>query len=435
MSRYAFNNEKLGDYDFLMQYIQIYLEKVNVSICRAQEIVKNGGSDINNESELSFYKTYIHEMQHFLDCTTTLWGLNFTARAYNYYRNKATNALEVFCIDFGEIAKHNRLRVSMEDFGPKLQLESIKTYSNYSPDYGVFISIHYLDSETIVHSTPISTISVLENHAYAQEQIFALKYYRNKNDIVSIKLLEREINDLLKEARRTEYTSLISLTKKVMPNLSLEYVLIAITVITRITLNTPFLYSFIRVEVINEVFKPMTENWKNTIRTDLSRGANVGSRFYILLMWLAIYNDNNPLNQNGDFVKEVNDIILDAYLPRDDFETYEILRLNDLHIYLEKLRTLNAQLPVEVACQDIYKNDIYFNASNYKLPDVILSTGEIIYAKKMLNSNIVKHTDDIMSMACSLESQSLNHPRMHMSPAQSQSFYEESIQVIIKYDD
>lgn len=433
MSRYAFNNGNLGDYDFFMQYIQIYLEKLNVSIPRAQEIVKNGGADIKNESELAFYKTYIHEMHHFLDCTTSLWGLNFTARAYNYYREINHNALEVFCIDFGEIAKHNRLSISMIE--RKLQFESIRISPHYSPDYGAFIRINYIDYESIVHSTPISTISVLESHAYAQEQLFAIRYHRSKNDYFSIIMLENEINDLLKDALRTEYTSLISLTKRVMPNLDLEYVMIAITVITRAALNVPTMYSYIGERVINHVFKYVPDAWKYALRTDLSRGANVGSRFYILLMWLASYNDIKPFAQNEDFAEKINDIIMDVHSSLADAKHYEFSRSNELRFYLDKLTSLNANLTVEAASQDVYNSDISFHALNYKLPDVILSSGEIINAARSLNIDIVKHADEIMSVASSLEFKSLNYPRMHMSPEQSQSFYEKTMSVKVDYGD
>ena len=38
--------------------------------------------------ELELYQTYVHEMTHFIDSTTTLWGLEFICRMYRWFNEK-----------------------------------------------------------------------------------------------------------------------------------------------------------------------------------------------------------------------------------------------------------------------------------------------------------------------------------------------------------
>ena len=82
MSHQLFNTVTFGQYCFNTQVIELDNDKVHRSPSQISKIINTSNPALLVPKELEIYQTYIHEMTHFLDHSTTLWGLEYTYRIH-----------------------------------------------------------------------------------------------------------------------------------------------------------------------------------------------------------------------------------------------------------------------------------------------------------------------------------------------------------------
>ncbi|MFA0412114.1 hypothetical protein AB4505_28625, partial [Vibrio splendidus] len=67
--------------------------------------------------------------------------------------------------------------------------------------------MHYLDEYgDILQSTPITMLSLLEGHAYAQEQLLSCELHDKEADIVSSALLASKVSEDISSLDGSEYS-------------------------------------------------------------------------------------------------------------------------------------------------------------------------------------------------------------------------------------
>lgn len=192
-----------------------------------------------------------HETAHFLDMTTTLWGLEF-----QYRKNMLHNAvvegerggieerLRVFMLSYSEIATHKALYVPSR----RAQLSPRMVHRHglvYDEIFGALIRIQYVDGDEVVVDAPLSILSILEGRAYASEivqRISDLSMMESAMDrAFEIALYEKEVMDSLCDANYIEYTLFLRLTKDHFRWLTVLQLAHFVAAIARFALDLPAL--------------------------------------------------------------------------------------------------------------------------------------------------------------------------------------------------
>lgn len=75
MSKSLFRKSEYGSYHFLEQIVEIRNDVLELTPERAQEVLRSIDFKSMTDKDIEFYKTYIHESVHFIDSTTSLWGM------------------------------------------------------------------------------------------------------------------------------------------------------------------------------------------------------------------------------------------------------------------------------------------------------------------------------------------------------------------------
>ncbi|HBV7815574.1 TPA: hypothetical protein MD585_005193, partial [Klebsiella pneumoniae] len=160
MSGCIFNSKTLGSYDFSSHLIEISNDELNISLPQAQNIIDNKSIYDFNDSEIEFYKTYLHETIHLLDCSTTHWGLNYSGRLYNYFKYETKEAFDNLLVDDTEISLHYHFKNNSTN---KLNYKNIKASLQYDDDMGVYIRVHffgYVNNYQEILNIPLSMLAI-----------------------------------------------------------------------------------------------------------------------------------------------------------------------------------------------------------------------------------------------------------------------------------
>lgn len=424
MSRVCFNNRALGWYDFGTQHIEIDCESIGISYERAAAVLAKSMDSLDglSEADVLFYKTYIHEMTHLLDSTSTLWGISYSSRMYSYYSDPSSDrALNVLSLSDSEIQQHNSLSVGFES--ELLDYRALRISLEYDRGFGVFVAVHYLKLDAagahVVHSIPLSMLAILEGHAYAQESLFALNYYKSIGDPVSICLLESEMRKIFSSKDKTEYTCALSLVNQLLPRFDLESRLRVIISLSRISLNAsaPVMSAF-AYRLVDEAFLHAHPEFRSSLKLDISRGLNRSSLFSLLLLALASHVEIN--NIHGEEVSfEYIESLLSSYL---DIGVDSVKNWSwdmEYEVNIEYLDKLGAELPALMAREMKPKSWYEFDFSKTLLPSVAVGMDEYLVAPKPLHYDMPSHYDRYYTLSKELSKKigSLPVKKDHLSPA------------------
>ena len=184
----------------------------------------------------------IHEITHFLDTTTSVWGLEYTYRKARLIRAIELNQqheqpLSVFHLNTAELDSHLSLLTNSRE---GLSGSILKHKIDIDDVFGPVLSMLYFRNNEEIHQLPISMLALLEGHATANEFLRRLKDIESlKGDerIVAMRIAETEFSDHLDDSRLTEYSALLYLTRIHFPELSLRHLLRLFCAITTFTLN------------------------------------------------------------------------------------------------------------------------------------------------------------------------------------------------------
>lgn len=427
MSKSIFNNQFEGQYDFFTQLIELNNEAFHFNEEDVLRIINTEEPLTLKNKELKFYTTYLHELIHFFDCNSTLWGMEFTARIYRHFKNPASEqAFEVISLNDTEIAMHHFLLDSKLDV-IELDFDLINYELDYSKALGTHINFHYIKfiegKKVIVHTVPLSMLALLEGHAYSQEQLFNLKAFQFQNDFMNEKLLNSGIKSLINKANRTEYTCILALVFQLFPDLSLKNKLELLVILPKLVLNAPTLMiSGVPTNLLEKVFQLSHPVLISAINMELSRGMNRSTFLLICIIYLAYYNDTNTLPKGENFIDEIEEIILEVF--RYDFDKSDYKNTMTTFWEMEydhlckHLKESNVNLTYNTAMEMKEKPWYFSELRDIKVPSFFLSSCEIITPKNNLNINIEEHSDNICGAANHLENKLKETPpkKSHLDP-------------------
>lgn len=210
---------RTGEYDFINH--KIVLHKFSeVDIVKIEAAIGNAWEQSENIDEISenieIRSLIKHELTHFIDTTTTLWGLEYAIRKNMVIKSKSNsektdNAVKVFMLNTSEILMHDILfeEVELVDF----KYDEIKHQYTYDDRFGTVIWLVFMFEGTSILKTPISMLSILENHALCVELLSKIHDSKKIKDVylqnAILAKIEREYNEYLKNSKLTEYTSLL----------------------------------------------------------------------------------------------------------------------------------------------------------------------------------------------------------------------------------
>lgn len=417
----------LGQYDFFTQVIEINNEALDFNKEDVLRIINAKNPLSLKDKELKLYKTYIHELVHFFDCNSTLWGLEFTGRMYRYFEDpESEQAFEVISLNDSEIAMHNLLKYKKSETN-KINFDTIKYSLNYSHQLGPHVVFSYLKFTNgkmePAHQVVLSMLSLLEGHAYCHEQLFALRAYEHQNDIVSENLLRLEVEELVKDPNNTEYTCIIAFVLQLFPNLPFKNALELVIALSKIVLNAPMLMkSGVPAFLIQKVFGKSDVKLVSSMTMDLARGMNRSTLFLILLMYLAYYDDVHDFPQGENFINDVETLIFELFkldFNQEDIKnsmfTFWDIEYEHLSKYLEDKGALLTHI---TATQMRNKPWYSIEPNKIDVPQFYITDCELITPSNNLRVNVDKHCNDILENALALENRLKNDPpqKQHLPP-------------------
>ncbi|WP_139202115.1 hypothetical protein [Pseudomonas sp. NFACC25] len=274
-------SDKNGVFDFTANMIEI--KKYNASARKLIERAISGVFEEIEQPESKVLRTMkslvVHEYVHFLDLTTTLWGMEYIAR-----KNLLAKAIaddgeihtrkDVSLINVSELHAHEQL---VRTSGVGLLKTTLMNHEVVIDErFGPIIFIYYNVEEEIIQSVPLSMMAVLEANAYACEILSRIYDAERLVDPVARAIALQEAEDdfegVLDDPGQSVYTVLISLAKLHFPLLDTKQLMLLMNALVKFTLD---LNSFEMSEMANYVQRSIESKYAGeVISDDMRRGAS-----------------------------------------------------------------------------------------------------------------------------------------------------------------
>lgn len=226
----------------------------------------------------------VHEATHFIDATTSLWGLEYNARKTlatkllqrgEECKDEYAQQMRVFMLNTAEIDAH-KMFTKRHEAGVVLGNCEMKHEVVVDPIYGPLIFVMYFNNGTRIIDVPLSMLAMLEAHAYANQTLsMILDAEALLNDAEREKVLaqiEADYVATLNADSTVEYTMLLLLVNRGFSYLALKHRLRLLSVIVRMALNADAYQMSVFAQRIGMTFIP-SEAAESTV-WDMLRGAS-----------------------------------------------------------------------------------------------------------------------------------------------------------------
>ncbi|WLG15012.1 hypothetical protein Q6344_06685 [Psychrobacter cibarius] len=430
MSRKIFNKQNVGSYDFLTQLIEIDTGLFKKTTEQAGEIINTEEVEELEGNDLEIYKTYVHETTHFLDSTTTLWGLQYSIRLNRWFKYQNEQTLEVLAINDAEITLHN---FDYDEGGEDDKFSKINYSLRYDEKIGVFIKICYLDEfGNLLYSSPLSMLALLEGHAYAKELLIPIENCKRQNDLVELSILKRTNKENILKLNSCEYITYLALAMQMMPKIDVDIHLNLLCKIFEFCLDIPSLYF---AQVPSYLFEMAFENVDKELIAQLKMEFNRSQNRHVLAL-LILFDILNKIHNNiiildCKFTENIDNLILEIFNYSNE-PVEELLQSIKIHWQIELkldidiLSSLDAKLPLLMAQQRIILGWGYESHTKYDLPDICVNEDELLSFNRRLDFDIKKHFYEVDEKNKVLKSEisSYGAQRQHPTPDFSYGFLE-----------
>jgi hypothetical protein len=396
MSNSLFRKDAYGLYHYFEQVIEIRNDILNLNHARAQEIVTSKGLEAITDEEIEFYKTYIHESVHFLDSTSTLWGMEYTCRLYNCFNsNNSKEAIQVFLLNDSEIEQHAHSRTPAN--AALVEYHTMRSILSYDPRYGTYINFKYYNHDgngfSEVFSAPLTMLALLEGHAYAQELLAALALFKSKDDPISIHLLKREYEKTLSDTALSEYTCILSFTEQLFDVYKFEERLSIVVLVCRFVLDLPDLFPFPQAHIDSCFSNNTDEQIISAFKMELNRGMNRSSLVALILILLHCSLEAKPINSSHEFSRELENRLFELFAQDGESiesckQTFKTFHDISYETGLSLLHEKGAELAYLSALANKDKDWFSFNLAEVALPSALLTSGELLNANRELDYDI-----------------------------------------------
>ncbi len=414
-----------GYLDFITNLIEVSKYNQNIKSITENLLAKDFQTMVfTNKFEENIISLIYHEITHFLDMTTTLWGLEYNSSKLLFIKNqilskKKLDAIDVFKLNVSEIEIHNRLiQIYDTSHAKDLFLANSKHHLVYDKNFGSLIMIDFFNQENLIASVPFSMLSLLEANAISSEFLIRINCALNEEQIkqqISLKLIENDFNNLLNNYEFLEYNLIFILTKKHFPNLNLKELLIFVKTLIDYILNI----SSMEISLISKLIKHTIINQYlgNAIVKDMQRGM---SRhivlFKFILMMYEYINQNKFKFNNPDDIKKNPKLFLKNFINEyisyylKDFEieiTRDIEYQSSIKEFKKSEDILDSKIILE-SCQfnrDVLsKNFLYeLNIKDIKLIDIFLNDSTILTMPNSIDVDIEQYFESNLDLILKID--------------------------------
>ncbi|MDD4950589.1 hypothetical protein [Sulfuricurvum sp.] len=330
-----------------------------LSIGASEKLSKNDFNIMKNIHSILW-----HEYTHFLDHSTTLWGIEYNIRTLNLYNTiyekrspeDIDNRYEVFCMNLAEKRLHDLIKKSDK----KIDNSTTVGYRlNHDEALGVYVEYVLYDKARVIYDAnrrpigdpicqiPLSMLAIIEANAYAQEILFQRNIIDRCEDIDKtdeLQKLNQQLENDVNNCEMSEYTIMIRHTLQVFPRLDNFKVLEIVSSVAKLVLNMPiFLFGKISRFYIQDVFKA-NEKFASFLIHDHARGSSRASFFLMFIQWLASgHEESIDFDIDLELAKLLRIITNDESAP----EFVEKMYTLDLETLLEHLKSINYHNPLK----------------------------------------------------------------------------------------
>ncbi|ENV37474.1 hypothetical protein F959_01597 [Acinetobacter venetianus RAG-1 = CIP 110063] len=372
----------------LISYIHKYSDQ---DMSEFLNSLKNNSHDeyiksIKNEYQLyrviDFKSLIIHEQTHFLDLTSSLWGLEFSIRKNNVFLTKNNveeqkNALNVFSLNYSELLKmHRPLNKNDNLLFDYRKVINYKHFYYYDENVGVCLEIQ-LNYKNSSISVPVSMLSVLESHAFSNEY---LSKYMDASKIKNLKIKQKIINQIhenyinfMNNPIYHEYNILLKL-------IDIHYSKFGLNIIQKLKLCSAItglcldMGGLMMSSISNEIYKTIGSHYKYSIKADWMRGS---SRHILAIKIILLMFDYIKSLKKVSEIQKMKNLL--KYNP-----------LNAINNFIEKLTTSYESLKtIEKIEKETYLNILQkkpFAKSNIIFSNSLENNAAYINSQYVLNS-------------------------------------------------
>ncbi|EFF73136.1 hypothetical protein HMPREF0004_5466 [Achromobacter piechaudii ATCC 43553] len=247
MHRFLCTPDSDASFDFFSNTIQLerLKDKDKVRLeqwLRDRSLFRQGGQPAidasNDKADL------VHEATHFMDATTTLWGLE-----YNYRKSRVLEklqkgespdeAVKVFMLNCAELEAHTSMTQQLD---VACLAECVMKHKLVQHDtYGPMVMIEFQDEGKTVQTVPLSMLSILEANGYANETLSRIIDAEHLTDpderTVALAIATSNYSRTMNDAERSEYTLLLHLINRACDDVPLKERLILVSKLIRAVLD------------------------------------------------------------------------------------------------------------------------------------------------------------------------------------------------------
>jgi hypothetical protein len=383
--------------------------------------------------EMDAYNLIIHELTHYLDLTTTIWGAEFLLRrnaALSTIIEKGRDSVSVAMLNVAEILMHKEFDHVYHEV--KLENLLLKHTLQYSEQHGTVVIVHLNVNGALAAETSVSMLSILEANAISNEFEGEFKWVSctiGRLEKFQEDRIEAKFSQLLSDSSRLEYNIIHILVATHFSEHSLRHRLRFVSVLCELALNISSDRLSVLANKIND--RMLNKYLGDALCNDLCRGMSrqVVTFYLVLMVYDYIKHVNLSVEEVAALLEEAPSRLiadtLDAFEvefpPSEDISSFE---------YAFTLRLLRQQrskflLPGFVSSASFnrrLRQKMLSTSSMYKklrLPDILLDDHTKIRLPTRLNANVEGHWSDIYE-ECSLLNEFVEDPevmkKFHMKP-------------------
>lgn len=367
--------------------------------------------------EINAHNLCIHEYTHYLDLTTTVWGMEFLCRrsvALSKILAQGKSAISVAMLNAAEIKMHddfNRVhrQVRLGNLVTKHEL-------TYSERHGTVIIVRLYINDTLVAETSISMLSILEANAVAHEYEGEYKWVactKGGVDNTQHGRINAKFTQLLEDSNRLEYNIIHILVAIHFPRQPLRHRLKVVATFCRIALNMSSMDLAMLANIIND--RIYNKYLGDALCNDLCRGMSRQVVVFYLVLMLYEYIEEIGLTTDlvAHYIEESLLQLVNAMLSHRGFKSPPSQEISDLEFgaYLKFLRrergkfilpgTLRAAAFNRKLLGNEYSTSRAFR--RLKLPDIILDDHSKIRAPSRIRANVVAHWENMYDECSELD--------------------------------
>lgn len=339
-----------------------------------------------------FESLILHEKTHYLDMTSTYYGLEYFVRKHNYhmvYGNKEDpayeNARETFAVSLYELQPLENLKKILFENWNDVQCYQFGLDDNEK--YGVYLKFLITSKVGELNIFPLSMLMILETRAFCIEYLSLFeksKYLDDLNKTIyetSIKIkFEQELNNCL----MSEYNFLLKLAILEFDRIGIDFkkTMKFVSYLIGWTLNLSSMAVTSMSSHIVRFFQPSSR--RDALQMDMSRGMSRYIFPFVIIQAIPNYFINKLANSNilKEFIKNspkdaINFMLKNFFHTSNDFNDELFDEKNKL------IRYLDGKKPDAFISEIINRG--YENSKEYENNDYTLNFSDYFFQADLRN--------------------------------------------------